>query len=54
MIIYEVYTQQNTLISAHAEASQALKQALIYQHYSGQPAYVEQINTELEIEEEPC
>jgi hypothetical protein len=53
MIIYEVYNQQNTLISAHAEASQALKQALIYQHYSGQPAYVEQINTQ-ESEDEPC
>ena len=41
MTIYRVYTQNNALISTHNSAADALKQALIYQHYNGVPAYVE-------------
>jgi hypothetical protein len=41
MTIYYVYSQSNHLISSHMSASDALKQALIYQHEHGSPAYVE-------------
>jgi hypothetical protein len=41
MTIYRVYAQNNALISTHSSAADALKQALIYQHYNGVPAYVE-------------
>lgn len=41
MTIYHVYSQANHIISTHQSASEALKQALIYQHYTGAPAYVE-------------
>ena len=38
---YLVYSQNNALISTHDNAAAALKQALIYQHHNGVPAYVE-------------
>jgi hypothetical protein len=41
MIIYNVYDHKNQLIGAHHSPSVALKQALIHQHYTGAPAYVE-------------
>jgi hypothetical protein len=41
MTLYHVYAQNNALISTHNSAADALKQALIYQHYNGVPAYVE-------------
>ncbi len=41
MIIYKVFTAENQLISAHNSAGEAIKQALIYQHTTGRPAFVE-------------
>lgn len=41
MTVYHVYSQHNSLISSHTSPSEALKQALIYQHHYGAPAYVE-------------
>jgi hypothetical protein len=41
MTVYHVYNQGNYLISTHKSPSEALKQALIYQHQYGSPAYVE-------------
>ena len=41
MTIYKVYNLENQLISAHDSASAAIKQALIYQHNTGRPAFVE-------------
>ena len=41
MTLYHVYGQNNALISTHDNAATALKQALIYQHHNGVPAYVE-------------
>jgi hypothetical protein len=41
MTIYKVYSLDNQLISAHDNAATALKQALIYQHTTGRPAFVE-------------
>jgi len=38
---YTVYNLDNQLISAHDNAATALKQALIYQHTTGRPAFVE-------------
>jgi hypothetical protein len=43
MNIYQVFSVNNTLISAHDNAAMALKHALIYQHATGQPAHVEQV-----------
>ena len=43
MNTYQVFSVDNTLISAHDSPSVALKQALIHQHVTGQPAYVEQV-----------
>jgi hypothetical protein len=43
MNIYQVFSVNNTLISAHDSPSVALKHALIYQHVTGQPAHVEQV-----------
>lgn len=43
MNTYQVFSVNNTLISAHDNAAAALKHALIYQHATGQPAHVEQI-----------
>ena len=43
MNIYQVFSVNNTFISAHDSPSAALKQALIYQHATGQPAHVEQV-----------
>ena len=44
MNTYQVFSVNNTLISAHDSPSVALKQALIYQHITGQPAHVEQVS----------
>jgi hypothetical protein len=44
MNIYQVFSVNNTLISAHDSPSVALKHALIYQHIMGQPAHVEQVS----------
>jgi hypothetical protein len=44
MNIYQVFSVNNTLISAHDSPSAALKHALIYQHVTGQPAHVEQVS----------
>ena len=44
MTIYTVFSQDNALISAHQNAAAAIKAALIYQHYNGRPAYVEQVS----------
>jgi hypothetical protein len=41
MTVYHVYNQSNRLISTHQSPSEALKQALIYQHQYGSPTYVE-------------
>jgi hypothetical protein len=41
MTIYHVYSQTNCLLSTHKNASDAIKQALIYQHYTNTPTYVE-------------
>lgn len=41
MTIYSVFSKNNVLISAHKSAADALKAALIYQHVTGRPAYVE-------------
>jgi hypothetical protein len=43
MNTYQVFSINNTLISAHDNPAIALKHALIYQHATGQPAYVEQV-----------
>jgi hypothetical protein len=43
MNTYQVFSVHNTLISAHDSPSAALKQALIYQHVTGQAAHVEQV-----------
>ena len=43
MNTYQVFSVNNTLISAHKSPSVALKHALIYQHRTGQPAHVEQV-----------
>ena len=43
MNTYQVFSVNNTLISAHDSPSAALKHALIYQHVTGQPAHVEQV-----------
>jgi hypothetical protein len=43
MNTYQVFSVNNTLISAHDNPAIALKHALIYQHATGQPAYVEQV-----------
>lgn len=45
MNTYQVFSVNNTLISAHDSPSVALKQALIYQHITGQPAHVEQVSS---------
>ena len=47
MNTYHVCSVHNTLISAHESPSVALKHALIYQHITGQPAYVEQVSDEM-------
>jgi hypothetical protein len=44
MNTYQVFSVHNTLISAHDNPAIALKHALIYQHATGQPAYVEQVS----------
>jgi hypothetical protein len=44
MNTYQVFSVNNTLISAHDSPSAALKHALIYQHVTGQPAHVEQVS----------
>jgi hypothetical protein len=44
MNIYQVFSVNNTLISAHDSPSAAIKHALIYQHVTGQPAHVEQVS----------
>jgi len=44
MNTYQVFSVNNTFISAHDNAATALKHALIYQHVTGQPAHVEQVN----------
>jgi hypothetical protein len=41
MTIYKVYSLENQLISAHDNAASALKYALVYQHMTGRPAFVE-------------
>ena len=41
MTIYKVYNLENQLISAHDNAAAALKYALVYQHTTGRPAFVE-------------
>jgi len=41
MTIYSVFSKNNVLISAHKSAADAIKAALIYQHVTGRPAYVE-------------
>jgi hypothetical protein len=41
MTTYNVYSQDNALLSAHQNAAAAIKAALIYQHLTGRPAYVE-------------
>jgi len=43
MNIYQVFSVNNTLISAHNNPAIALKHALIYQHATGKPAHVEQV-----------
>jgi hypothetical protein len=43
MNIYQVFSVNNTLISAHDSPATALKHALLYQHVTGQPAHVEQV-----------
>jgi hypothetical protein len=43
MNTYQVFSVNNTLISAHDSPSAAIKHALIYQHVTGQPAHVEQV-----------
>lgn len=45
MNIYQVFSVNNALISAHDNAAAALKHALIYQHATGKPAHVEQVAT---------
>ena len=46
MTIYKVYSLENQLISAHDNAAAALKYALVYQHTTGKPAFVESEITE--------
>jgi hypothetical protein len=46
MNTYQVFSVNNTLISAHDNAATALKHALIYQHVTGQPAHVEQVTSD--------
>jgi hypothetical protein len=46
MNTYQVFSVHNTLISAHDSPSLALKHALIYQHVTGHPAHVEQVNND--------
>jgi hypothetical protein len=41
MTVYNVFNYKNELIGAHKNAATALKQALVYQHTTGRPAYVE-------------
>ena len=42
MNTYQVFNHNNTLLATHDNAAAALKEALIYRHQTGNPAYVEQ------------
>lgn len=46
MTIYQVFTSTNQLLGVHQSPSVALKHALVYQHTTGQSAYVEQTDTD--------
>jgi hypothetical protein len=46
MNTYQVFSVNNTLISAHDSPSAAIKHALLYQHVTGQPAHVEQVTSD--------
>jgi hypothetical protein len=42
MNTYQVFNHNNTLLATHDNAAAAIKEALIYRHQTGNPAYVEQ------------
>jgi hypothetical protein len=44
MNTYQVFNHNNTLLGEFSNAAAALKEAMVYQHTTGNPAYVEQVN----------
>ena len=44
MNIYQVFNHNNTLLGEFSNAAAALKEAMVYRHQTGNPAYVEQIS----------
>ncbi len=43
MNTYQVFNHNNTLIGTFPNAGAALKEAMVYRHQTGNPAYVEQV-----------
>jgi hypothetical protein len=44
MNIYQVFNHNNTLLGEFSDAAAALKEAIVYRHQTGNPAYVEQVS----------
>ena len=44
MNTYQVFNHNNTLLGEFPNAAAALKEAMVYRHQTGNPAYVEQIS----------
>lgn len=44
MNTYQVFNHNNTLLGEFPNASAALKEAMVYRHQTGNPAYVEQVS----------
>jgi hypothetical protein len=43
MNTYQVFNHNNTLLGTFPNAGAALKEAMVYRHQTGNPAYVEQV-----------
>ena len=43
MNTYQVFNHNNTLLGEFPNAAAALKEAMVYRHQTGNPAYVEQV-----------
>jgi hypothetical protein len=43
MNTYQVFNHNNTLLGEFSNAAAALKEAMVYRHQTGNPAYVEQV-----------
>jgi len=44
MNTYQVFNHNNTLLGEFSNAAAALKEAMVYRHQTGNPAYVEQLS----------